>query len=225
MLPWWIRNALVAGTPLPGGGIQTLWLTSYDDLYSYTPMLSLARYLEWGWQNILLSKVQSLWGCILVLLGVALYYMAPFVLVAWRRAFAMPLFRPVLCYSLILLVVMPLLFTFPATRGTLFHSSAGLVVWYMAMVPYGLARVVDAIAARRRSWNAAQATTVFSGGFVLLAILFTLAIYAQTVLLPPQPEAIVARWNERTIPYAEVGAWLDANAAPSSRRRRGEPRS
>jgi hypothetical protein len=216
MAPWFLRNYLAVGTIFPGGGFQTLWLTNYNDLYAYEPMLSAAKYWEWGIGNILTSKLQSAWTCALIILGTTLFYMAPLVLVALRKTYAMPLFRPVLWYSVMLLILMPLVFTFPATRGSLFHSSAALVAWYMAMVPYGLSRAVQFIAARRRTWNATQATQVLGAGFVVLAIFITVGIYARAVWLPPQPTAVLARWDERTQPYDEVKAWLAANAEPNA---------
>lgn len=212
MAPWFLRNYLAVGTIFPGGGLQTLWLTNYSELFAYEPQLTATRYWEWGIGNILNSKVQSAWSCALIILGATLFYMAPLVLVALRRAYSLPLFRPVLWYSVILLTLMPLLFTFPATRGSLFHSSAALVAWYMAMVPYGLARVIQFIAARRKTWNPTQATQVLGVGFILLAMGITASIYAGAVWLPPQPKAALARWSERTLPYREVSAWLAANA-------------
>lgn len=216
MMPWFLRNYLEAGTIFPGGGFQTLWLTNYNELFAYEPHLSAARYWEWGIGNIVASKLQSAWTCALIILGATLFYMAPMVVVALRKAYSMPLFRPVLWYSVILLTLMPLVFTFPATRGSLFHSSTALIAWYMALVPYGLARVIDFIAARRRTWNATQANQVFSVGFVGLAIFITLGIYAEAVWLPAQPTALLPRWNERTIPYPEVAAWLAVNAPPNA---------
>lgn len=216
MAPWFLRNYLVAGTIVPGGGMQTLWLTSYNELFAYAPTLTFSRYWEWGFGNVLMSKARSAWTCALIILGATLFYMAPLVMIALRKAYSLPLFRPVLWYSILLLTVMPLVFTFPAMRGSLFHSSAALVVWYMAMVPYGLGRVIAFIAARRRTWNAQQANQVFGIGFVVLAVLITLGIYAGAVWLPPQPNAVLARWNERTLPYPEVAAWMAENAPPDA---------
>jgi len=30
---WWVRNWLVSGTPFPGGGLRTLWLRDYEELF------------------------------------------------------------------------------------------------------------------------------------------------------------------------------------------------
>src|SRR5689334_2209510 len=38
MLPWFIRNLNVIGTPMPLGGTQTIWFKSYDDLFNYPPL-------------------------------------------------------------------------------------------------------------------------------------------------------------------------------------------
>lgn len=221
--PWLLRNWLVVGTAFPGGGLQTLWLQRYDEFFAYDPNLSFARYLEWGAGNILASKVDSILTCALVILGSALFFMAPLVLIAVRRAATMPLFRPVLWYSVLLLTAMPLIFTYPAARGSLFHSSTALIPWFMAMVPYGLERTIRFIAARRRAWNVEQATLVLGSGFLVIAALITLSIYLNSVWIAPAPDAVIARWNERTKPFAEVEAWMDANARPDDLLFVGEP--
>jgi hypothetical protein len=61
MLPWLVRNRLAGGTLLTAGGGQTMWMTTYDDLFAYGRDFSLAGYLAWGWSNILRSKLDALW--------------------------------------------------------------------------------------------------------------------------------------------------------------------
>ena len=59
MGPWFLRNWMVFGTPLPGAGIRTMFLTTYDDMFAYGRPLTLQSYLEWGWGEILGSKAVS----------------------------------------------------------------------------------------------------------------------------------------------------------------------
>ncbi|MBN1660847.1 MAG: hypothetical protein JXA93_20800, partial [Anaerolineae bacterium] len=60
MSPWFVRNWLVSGSPLPGGGLQTLFLTTYDDMFAYGRPLTLDSYLAWGWDEIARSKLLAL---------------------------------------------------------------------------------------------------------------------------------------------------------------------
>ena len=53
MLPWFLRNLGVSGAPLPSGGLQTLFLREYNDIFSYGLALDLQHYLGEGWAAIL----------------------------------------------------------------------------------------------------------------------------------------------------------------------------
>ncbi len=208
MAPWWARNWAVTGTPFPGGGTQTLWLRSYDEIFSYEPELTLERYLAWGWGPILGSKVNAVVWSALIVLGSTQFFLAPFILGMVRDAARRPLFRPFLLYTAMLLTAMPLVFTFPAVRGSLLHSSAALIPWMMALAPAGIERAIQGIARRRRAWNAAQASRIFGVGFVGVAAVVTLYLHAGAVWLEPGPNALLPRWNERTLFYEEVEDWL-----------------
>ncbi|MGH2543533.1 MAG: ArnT family glycosyltransferase [Ardenticatenaceae bacterium] len=207
MGPWWARNWWVVGTPFPGGA-QTLWIRHYNEIFTYDLELGVQRYLAWGPGPILGSKVRSaLWSSFIVL-GSTQFFLAPFILVTLRDAARRPLFKPFLLYTFTLLTAMPLLFTFPATRGSLLHSAAALLPWMMALAPAGITRIVRWLAQRRRTWNVAQATRVLGAGFVGLSVLITLYIYLAGVWLPPAANAINPPWNERTRLYEEVETWL-----------------
>lgn len=218
MAPWWLRNWLVVGTPFPGGGTQTIWMRHYNEIFSYDLALTPQYYVEWGLGPILASKVSGLLWSSLIILGSMQFFLAPFVLASLRAAVRRPLFRPFLLYTLLLLTAMPLVFTFPARRGSLLHSAAALMPWMMALAPYGIDRVVRALAARRPAWDAEQAATVLGAGFVGLAALITLYIYAGAVWLPPAPNAVTPPWNQRTMVYEQAEAWLRAQGVPSEER-------
>ncbi|HLA43906.1 MAG TPA: hypothetical protein VJZ27_10745 [Aggregatilineales bacterium] len=53
MLPWFVRNMDVLGSPLPSGGIGTIFLHEYNDLFNYPAEWSLDYFLDWGWGNII----------------------------------------------------------------------------------------------------------------------------------------------------------------------------
>jgi hypothetical protein len=181
---WLVRNWLTFGRPLSTAGSQTLFLTTYDDLFAYGRRFDWSGYVAWGWDNILFSKLQGLnlsaqtffaVGCVI--------FLAPFVLLAWRAAATRPesrdLVRPLLWYVVALYGAMALLYTFPGQRGGLFHSTAALWPWLMALAPTGIAIGVEAVARRRAAWNARQATRVFTAGAVVLAILVSVAAGAR----------------------------------------------
>ena len=45
MLPWFIRNLNVIGSPLPLGGTQSIWFSEYNDLFNYPPIQAQPPYL------------------------------------------------------------------------------------------------------------------------------------------------------------------------------------
>jgi len=51
--PWLWRNQNVFGEWLPSGASRTLFMTSFNDQFTYGRELDLDHYLAWGWPNIL----------------------------------------------------------------------------------------------------------------------------------------------------------------------------
>lgn len=171
MLPWFIRSMAVLGTPLPAGGIGTAFLRGYNDIFSYPARWTPADFLGWGWGNILQSRVEGLLVAFQTWLAVeGLIVLAPFGLWAlWKRR-RESFFTPMIWYALGLHLAMSLIFTFPGSRGGLFHSSAALFPFWVAL---GLAGVDDGITrmARWRRWRVEEAKLVFGVSVVLLPVL------------------------------------------------------
>ena len=100
---------------------------------------------------------------------------------------------------------MTLIFTFAGDRGGLFHSTGALLPFFYAAAPVGLDVVIDWIARRRRSWNAATAQQVFSAAFIAYAVLLSFFVYRSRVIGPDWNNPI---WNTSDRVYAEIGQWL-----------------
>lgn len=59
--PWMVRNLLVFGSVLGDGGLKTLWLTTYDELYAYPAgQLTFARWWGRGLKAILQDRLWAL---------------------------------------------------------------------------------------------------------------------------------------------------------------------
>ncbi|MCG3208759.1 MAG: hypothetical protein FOGNACKC_02371 [Anaerolineae bacterium] len=207
MLPWFWRNWQVAGAPLPVAGSQTIWLASYDDLFSYgrehSPATLLAAGLgpvlagRWWALMVNLQTVLAVWGMIILL---------PLALVGgWhlRRRGAVQLNA---LYAGLLLAVMTLVFPFPGARGGLFHSGAALLPVIYATTAIGLEVVVGWVAARRRGWRANSARQVFGVGLVAIAVTLSLFLYNQRVLKNNA-------WNGADAAYPAIAAWVMAHDA------------
>jgi hypothetical protein len=170
MLPWFIRNMNVFDAPLPSGGIGTAFLHEYNDIFSYPADWDLQYFLDWGAGNVLRSRLDGLLVMFQTWLAVeALIVLAPFALWAlWQRR-REAFFGGVIWYVLGLHLAMSMVFTYPGTRGGLFHSSSALLPFWAAL---GLAGLDDGIAwlAARRKWRASEAKRVFGTAVVLLPL-------------------------------------------------------
>ena len=187
MAPWWARNWLVAGTPFPGGGLKTLWLRDYEELFYLGQELTVSRYLAWGLGPILASKLQAAWYNLYVMLG-PWPYLAPLaVLGAWQGWHDRRL-RLGLAYGLALWLALTLGFTFPAQHGSTFHSASALVIWQAACIPAGIAAVMRWLARRWPRWDAARFTRFFLVRLTALAVVVSLIQYGLIWLRVIRPE-------------------------------------
>jgi hypothetical protein len=213
LLPWWLRNGLVAGTLFPGHGLKTLWLRDYEELFYLGQELSPQRYLAWGLGPLLASKLQAGWFNAYIIAGGPWPWLSPLALLgAWvkrgdRRV------RLAFSYGLTLWLVMTLGFTFPAQHGSTFHSASALVVWQAACIPAGIAVVVGWLK-RWLRWDAVRYTRYFLIRLTTLTIIISLAQYGLIWLRVIQPELTAAGWlNHGLDHYAAVDRWLTASGA------------
>jgi hypothetical protein len=176
MLPWFLRSLDVLGTPLPAGGVNTAFLKGYNDIFSYPAEWTLPDFLDWGAGNILESRWEALliafqtWFALECLIA-----LAPFALWAlWKRR-REPFLAPMIWYAIGLHLAMSLVFTFPGSRGGLFHSSAALFPFWVAL---GLAGLDDGIAwlGRVRRWRIGEAQLVFGSAALLFPTI--IAVFA-----------------------------------------------
>ncbi len=212
--PWFARNLRVLGRPLPAGGLATLFLRDYDDLFAYGRELTLEGYLAWGLPNILRSKAEALWTnaqtVVAVWLQVFAAPLAVWGLWRWRRRAWV---QVAALYGVLLYGAMSLAFSAPGPRGALFHSGTALLPSLYAAVGPGLEAAVAWACRIRRHWRPVRAARVFAGGLLALSALVSGALYARALwgggTLPP--------WNERDALYPQVEAWLAGHAAPDDR--------
>ena len=173
---WLTRNWLVSGGPLAQGGTQSLFLTTYDDIFAYNRPLDYESYIEWGMNNILKSKLQA------IAIGVQTYvavlgfiFLVPFVIVglviSLKNSKRKRFIWPVLAYGSVLFLIMTLLFTFPGMRGSLFHSSIAVWPWSTVLATFGIGFSIDWAAARLSHWKPRIAKRNFSVMFVVVAFI------------------------------------------------------
>ncbi|WP_420628346.1 glycosyltransferase family 39 protein [Candidatus Leptofilum sp.] len=202
MTPWFIRNWRLFGRPLPTSGTQTIFLTTYDDLFAYGRSFDLTHFLEWGWGNILQSKLDGLLlagGTFIAVCG--LVFLTPLVVWGWwkwwRDEEKRPYLRPMSWYALLLFASMSLVFTLPGGRGGLLHSSVALWPWLMVLATAGLGYAVEWMATKLPHWEPQTAKPRFAALFVIVAFAISATLFYARADSGLEAEV-----------YADVGAML-----------------
>ena len=180
MAPWFARNLIVAGAILPPGGTKTIWLTTYNDFFSYGKDLSPQSYLAWGLGNILLSKLQALGQNAFAMLAILEFAPAPIALLGLWKLRRSLLALPFQMYLLLLYLGLSLVFTFPSLRGTLLHSFLPLLPFLSLAIILGLDTTIEWLA---RRWSgpyaaerAASRRRVYLAATIVLSGILSLAI-------------------------------------------------
>jgi 4-amino-4-deoxy-L-arabinose transferase-like glycosyltransferase len=222
MAPWFARNLIVAGAILPPGGTKTIWLTTYNDFFSYGKDISLQSYLAWGWGNIALSKLQALGQNGLALLAILEFAPAPFAAIGLWRLRRSSKALPWLLYLLLLYLGLSLVFTFPSQRGTLLHSFIPLLPFLSLATIAGLDTVIDWLARRRpgpfSKQRAAGRRRVYLAAAIALSAVLSIVIivsntqtWDNTYHIYQQAGKIVARDDARTANPAHKTNGQDAS--------------
>lgn len=202
--PWIARNVAVFGSALPSAGGHTLWITSYNEQFTIGREVSLATYLEWGWANIIGSKLVS-WGELAGRTGVLLggTFVVFFVAGLWifrRRAELAPFFS----YFAVMFFAMGAVFTFHAPKGAFYHSAPAWLPWAFAL---SVAAVDPACTAAGRFWPFLRRTAThrFVAGAGLVG----------AVVLSVMGSVILWRnWDHSRVRHDQAAAFLRSVASP-----------
>ena len=203
MSPWFIRNWMLVGSPVPAGGTQAIWLADYNDLFSYGRELSPRTFFAQGLGPIVagrwfafvtnLQSVLAAWGLIVA---------APLAAIGGWTLRRHGVVQLAALYATLLFGAMTLLFAFPGARGGLFHSGAALLPFIYGTAVVGLDVAVQGTARRRRRWRAQSARRVFGVALVVIAATLSLFLYNQRVLRNNI-------WNRADSSYPAIAAWVN----------------
>jgi hypothetical protein len=177
MGPWYARNLQEFGALTAPGTARVLWLTSYDELYTYPPgSLTFDHWLSSGWTEITNVRLWALGQNSLTWLAVqSSVFLFPFMLAgAWQARKNRGVQFMALAW-LLTISLMTLVFPFPGVRGSFFHAAAAFQPLLWALAPLGLEAFIG-WGVRTRGWWVVPARRVFSTGLLIFAMLFTLVV-------------------------------------------------
>jgi hypothetical protein len=208
---WMIRNIQIFTSLFPPGGLQTIWLTEYDQLFSYPA--SIINFTSWasaGIVNILrnignavflnLQSSIAVQGTIILfpLMAIGVIYswknkVVPFVLSLWLLTF----------------IVMSFVFPFSGARGGFLHSSSAFQPVFWAFAGVGLQRFID-WGQKKRHWVSKTALRFFSTGIILICAILTGYVIIQNVI---GSSFVDLKWDEEHIKFEKVESVLRLNGA------------
>ncbi len=205
VLPWLIRNQIVFGIAVAPGAGHTLWLQSYEDLFTFpAEKLSMHTFFQGGLIQILQHWVwalgQNLLSAIAVMGGIILF---PFMIGAIWKQWHRRLAHFAVAAWILLLLTMSIIFPFPGVRGGFFHAGAVLqpLLWAFAVI--GLDQFIT-WAAAIRSWQKEQAFRVLGTGVVLILTALSAFVFQQRVLFDDG-----AAWNKYADDYEVIAGDLN----------------
>ncbi len=199
MAPWFARNYAAFGSFLAPGGSKMLWLTAYDQIFSYpASVLTFKAWWSAGWGEMLQARLWALGlnaANILTVQG-GIFLLPLIVSGVWQLRKNATVRLAVLAW-LLTLTVMTLAFPFAGARGGYFHSGAALQTVWWALAPLGLERLL-AWGRARQDWDLRQARPLFTGALIGLAVLLT--GMALALRLPS--------WDNEQISYSQINEYL-----------------
>jgi hypothetical protein len=183
MVPWFIRNQIVFGSFLAPGGARVLWLTSYNQLFTYPA--SKLTFISW-WQSgiltILRVRLIAFWinlqSVFAVQGGIFLF---PLLLVGiWQLRNDRRIQLAMIAWGL-MIILMSLIFPFAGVRGGYFHSGSALQLFFWAIVPIGFESAMVWLGKRWKKLSDGHMIERLRLAIVFMTLLFTALIFFRQV--------------------------------------------
>lgn len=201
MGPWFIRNFTSLGSLLAPGGSKMLWLTSYDQIFTYpADGLTFSAWWQSGMAGILQARLWALGLNAANAFAVqAEIFLLPFILLGLWHLRKSNLIRLAVLTWILTFTAMTLVFPFAGARGGFFHSGAALQTVWWAVVPIGVERFLH-WGREHRGWREEQARPIFLVGVIGLAVVFTISILFLRI----------PSWGQESLTYSKIDTSLVA---------------
>jgi hypothetical protein len=211
MSPWIYRNLAEFGSFLSPGGLRTLWLTNYDQLFSYPAgQLTFQHWWSSGLVEILKARLWALGiNTQRTIAEQGMVFLTPLVILGMWRSRSDLRVQIGFWAWMLTFSVMTLFFPFAGARGGLFHSCAALQPLFWAITPLGLNVFVE-WGERQRGWKPEQAHLVFSSALVGFAVFLSVGLFFQRVI---GPDLTTYAWEKTSSHYQAVESELQTLGA------------
>ncbi len=213
---WFVRNITLYGSMFIPNTTRALWVTNYNEVFSYPPdLLTASRWLSSGWGAILTDRLGAFGYDLVIMIAVqGLIFLFPFwAYGAWNRR-RDPVVITGMGMELVILLIMSFVFPYTGRQGGFLHSTAALqpLVWGLsaAGIKDGLA-----ILSKRSGWNVHRTMKMHVPGIALLSLIVTIFVYHMLVIgdNPSKPA-----WEESARRANVSSELLTANNIPQTAR-------
>lgn len=202
---WMVRNLVVFNSMTPPGSSHVLWMTDYNQIFSFNPEgYTFQSLLSTGWRAILQARFSALWQN----LGTAIFaqgmiFLSPFILLgAWKNRRSPSVIIACTGWTM-LLFAESFLFPFASVQGGFFHAGAVFQPMWFVLAPVGIEELGE-IVTRRKSNQKMQ--------WFFQTLLVMVAIFISGMLV--KLRVMDAGWNEGEYRYIQVEKFLVEQEVP-----------
>ena len=210
MAPWWARQLAVFGSLSPSSTSgKVLFIRDIGEWNSITIPASLDHLLAMGLGPLIETRIGGAVAASMIFLTLVLgFILGPALVVgAWARRRSTD-FGPFFVYAALLFAFSALISAVHVPGGTFIHSAVALAPYSYILALEGIVLAIGWVAARRATWNADAATSVFGGATLVFAVV--VAVAGSLI--------VHAIWSARRDDFRTVAAALDGAGAPQTDR-------
>ncbi len=199
---WYVRNITIFHSLMSPGTSKVLWLTEYDEIFSYpTSTISFNKWWEMGLSYHLISYFRAFGANLSTLFGVeGMVFLTPMILLGVVKFWENNAVKFFSCMWIVTFVILSIIFPFAGMRGGFLHSSAAFQTIFFALVPVGLYQVIN-FGIKKRNWKENRSIRMFYPAVILFAVIFTLFIYWDRVI---DIKYMKSGWDENAASFALI---------------------
>jgi hypothetical protein len=201
---WFGRNLAVFGAAMPPGSGHVLWMTSYNQIFSFTPELfTFQSWIASGLQEAFIARASAVWQNLeTAFFAEGMIFLFPLIIAGvWKERHSFRVQLGVLGWSGMLLSE-SLLFPFASVSGGFFHAGTAFQPLWFALAPLGLDALLTQIS--RNNKKLAQLTRIFPAILLVIMILFSVMLVKIRV--------VDSGWNEGEYLYQKADQFLPAQS-------------